>query len=225
MTQRRAVRDQIAESGLVAVLRGIDQSDVVPAARALADAGVTVLEVTADGRHTAETIASLDREFADSDVLVGAGTVLDAETAQSVIDSGATFVISPHLEPSVVRTCNRHGVLPMPGVMTPTEAVRALEAGADVLKVFPASTVGPGHLSAISGPLGDVDLVPTGGVSSENVVAFFDAGAMAVGAGGSLVDREAIVEGDFDRVRAHAETMVEAVEAARDGDPDDGNGA
>lgn len=220
MTQRRAVREQIAESGLVAVLRGIDESDVVPAARALAEAGVTTLEVTADGTHTAETIASLDREFASSDVLVGAGTVLDAETAQSVIDAGATFVISPHLEPSVVRTCNRHGVLPMPGVMTPTEAVSALEAGADVLKVFPASTVGPGHLSAIGGPLGDVDLVPTGGVSSENVEAFFDAGAMAVGAGGSLVDREAIADGDFDRVRAHAETMVEAVEAALDGDAD-----
>lgn len=217
MTANRPVRDQIAESGLIAVLRGIDEANVLPAARALVDAGVDVLELTADGTRTAETIADLDREFADSDVLVGAGTVLDAETAQSVIDAGSSFVVSPHAAPAVVRTCNRHGVLAMPGVMTPTEAVSVLEAGADVLKVFPASTVGPGHLSAIGGPLGDVDLVPTGGISSANVEAFFDAGAMAVGAGGSLVDREAIAEGDFDRAREHAEQMVEAVEAARDG--------
>ncbi|ARS89106.1 bifunctional 4-hydroxy-2-oxoglutarate aldolase/2-dehydro-3-deoxy-phosphogluconate aldolase [Natrarchaeobaculum aegyptiacum] len=217
MTERRSVRDQIAECGLVAVIRGVDEADAVSATRALVDAGVTALEVTADGRHTAETVATLDREFADEDVLVGAGTVLDAETAQAVIDAGASFVISPHLEPSVVRTCNRHGVLPVPGVMTPTEAVRALEEGARVLKVFPASTLGPDHLSALQGPLGDVDLVPTGGVSSENVEAFFDAGAMAVGAGGSLVDSEAIADGDFDRVREHAETMVEAVAAARHG--------
>ncbi|ELZ01946.1 bifunctional 4-hydroxy-2-oxoglutarate aldolase/2-dehydro-3-deoxy-phosphogluconate aldolase [Natrialba asiatica] len=216
MTDTRTITDRIVESGVIAVVRGVDEEQVVPVSRALYEAGVEALEITADGTRAAEMIAAVDRELADTDAIIGAGTVLDAATAQSVIDAGATFVVSPSTSPEVVRTCNRHGVLAAPGVMTPTEAVTAMEAGADVLKMFPASTVGPGHISALSGPLGDVDIIPTGGVSADNVDAFFDAGAVAVGAGGAILDKEAIDRGDMDGVRATAESFVAAVEDARD---------
>ncbi|PGF17566.1 2-dehydro-3-deoxyphosphogluconate aldolase [Natrinema sp. CBA1119] len=216
MTEKRVVRERIVDSGVIAVLRGIDENQIVPVARAIHDAGVDALEITADGTRAAEQIAAVDRELAATDAVVGAGTVLDAPTAQSMIDAGASFVVSPHTDADVVRTCNRHGALVAPGVMTPTEAVTAMEAGADLLKMFPASTVGPGHIGALAGPLGDVDIVPTGGVSRDNVADFFDAGAVAVGAGGAIVDDAAIADGDMDQVRATAASFVDAVEAARD---------
>lgn len=215
MTEKRAIRDRIVDSGVIAVLRGVDEDRIVPVARAIHDAGVDALEITADGTRAAEKIAAVDRELADTDAVVGAGTVLDASSAQAAIDAGASFVVSPHTDADVVRTCNRHGVLVAPGVMTPTEAVTAMEAGADLLKMFPASTVGPGHIGALAGPLGDVDIVPTGGVSRDNVADFFDAGAVAVGAGGAIVDDAAIADGDMDRVRETAASFVEAVETAR----------
>ncbi|QLK26443.1 bifunctional 4-hydroxy-2-oxoglutarate aldolase/2-dehydro-3-deoxy-phosphogluconate aldolase [Natrinema zhouii] len=215
MTEKRVVRERIVDGGVIAVLRGVDENQIVPVARAMYDAGVDALEITADGTRAAEQIAAVDRELADTDAVVGAGTVLDAPTAQSVIDAGASFVVSPHTDADVVRTCNRHGVLVAPGAMTPTEAVTAMEAGADLLKMFPASTVGPGHIGALAGPLGDVDIVPTGGVSRDNVADFFDAGAVAVGAGGAIVDDAAIADGDMDQVRATAASFVDAVEAAR----------
>ncbi len=127
--------------------------------------------------------------------------MLDAPTAASVIDAGAEFVVAPDTNVEVIRTCNRHGVLSAPGVMTPTEAVTAMEAGADILKMFPAKTVGPAHIGALQGPLGDVDVIPTGGVSPDNVADYFDAGAIAVGAGSAIVDYDAITDGDMDLVR------------------------
>lgn len=216
MTNTETIKNQIAENGVLAVLRGVDEEKVVPVARAMHDAGVGALEVTADDTRTYEKIAAIDRELADTDAIVGAGTVLDAASAQSVIDAGASFVVSPHTDAEVVRVCNRHGVLSAPGVMTPTEAVTAIDAGADVLKMFPASTVGPGHIGALQGPLGDVDVIPTGGVSRDNVADYFDAGAVAVGAGGAIVDYEAIARDDMDQVRETAAAFVDAVRDARD---------
>lgn len=215
MVDSERVRDRIVESGVVAVLRGVESDAIVPAAEAIHDAGVGALEVTADDPGAVGKVDALASAFEDTEAVVGAGTVLDGATASAVIDAGATFVVSPHTSVEVIRTCNRRGVLAAPGVMTPTEAATAMEAGADVLKVFPAKTVGPGHVSAIRGPFGDVDVVPTGGVSPEDVPAYFDAGAVAVGAGGSLVDHEAIADGDFDRVRETAAAFVDAVENAR----------
>ncbi|MFC4543484.1 bifunctional 4-hydroxy-2-oxoglutarate aldolase/2-dehydro-3-deoxy-phosphogluconate aldolase [Halosolutus amylolyticus] len=215
MTDKAAIKARLVENGVIAVMRGIDSDDVAPVARAVHEAGVGGLEITADEPHASDKIAAIDRELAGTDAIVGAGTVLDAASAQSVIDAGAEFVVSPHTSPEVVGTCNRHGVLAAPGVMTPTEAVTAMEAGADVLKMFPASTVGPGHIGALTGPLGDVDVIPTGGVSPDNVADFFDAGAVAVGAGGAILDDEAIANGDMDGVRETAAEFVAAVEDAR----------
>ena len=215
MTDKQTIRERIVDSGIVAVLRGIDEERIVRVGRAMNEAGVSALEVTADEPHAREKIAALDRELAGSDTVVGAGTVLDAATAQSVIDAGATFVVSPHVDAEIVRTCNRHNVLAAPGVMTPTEAVTAMEAGADILKMFPASTVGPGHIGALKGPFGDIDIIPTGGVSPDNVDEYFDAGALAVGAGSAVVDYEAIENDDMDGVRETAAAFVDAVEDAR----------
>ncbi|WP_440764185.1 bifunctional 4-hydroxy-2-oxoglutarate aldolase/2-dehydro-3-deoxy-phosphogluconate aldolase [Natronorubrum sp. DTA7] len=215
MSERQSVRDRLVESGVIAVLRGIDEDQIVPVARAIHEGGVDALEITADGTRASEQIAAVDRELGDTDAIVGAGTVLDAPTAQSVIDAGAEFVVSPNTDVETVRLCNRQDVLSAPGVMTPTEAVTALEAGADVLKLFPASTVGPSHIGAISGPLGDVDVIPTGGISPANVESYFDAGAVAVGAGSALIDYDAIADGDMDRVRESAAEFVETVESVR----------
>jgi len=132
------------------------------------------------------------------------------DVARAVHDGGV-----PHLDKEVVEVCNRAGVLCIPGIMTPTEAADAMAAGADMLKMFPASTLGPGHIGAIQGPLGDVPIMPTGGVDQENVTDYFEGGAVAVGVGSALVDYQAIRDGDMDAVRESAAAFVEAVEEAR----------
>jgi 2-dehydro-3-deoxyphosphogluconate aldolase/(4S)-4-hydroxy-2-oxoglutarate aldolase len=215
MATRQETRERIVDSGVTAVLRGIDGEDVVPVAEAIYDGGVTAIEVTADAKRPGELIAAVDRALADTEAVVGAGTVMDAAAARTVVDAGAEFVLAPNLNEAVVETCNRVGAVAIPGVMTPTEADRALAAGADMLKLFPASTVGPGHVSAIRGPLGDVDVVPTGGITTDDVADFFAAGAVAVGAGSALVDYEAIEAGDMDAVRDRAAAFAEAVADAR----------
>ncbi|WP_226011083.1 bifunctional 4-hydroxy-2-oxoglutarate aldolase/2-dehydro-3-deoxy-phosphogluconate aldolase [Halomicrobium salinisoli] len=212
---KQDIQERIVESGVTAVLRGIDEDDIVPAATAIHEGGVTALEVTADGKRASEKIAAIDRELADTDAVVGAGTVMDAAAARNVIEAGAQFVLAPNLNEDVIEVCNRAGVLCVPGVMTPTEADRAMAAGADMLKMFPASTVGPDHIGAIQGPLGDVPIMPTGGVSTDNVADYFEAGAVAVGAGSALVDYDAIEREDWDGVRESAAAFVAAVEDAR----------
>lgn len=215
MAAKQEVQAQIAESGVVAVLRGVDAEQIVPVARAIHAAGVTAIEITASDPNVSEKVVAVTEALADTDAVVGAGTVLDRATAQSVIDAGAKFVLAPDVNESVVTTCNRYGVLCAPGVMTPTEATTAIEAGADILKLFPAATVGSDHISALQGPLGDVPILPTGGIGPENVDTFFEGGAIAVGIGSSIVDDDAIASGDMDQVRETASTVVTAVDRAR----------
>lgn len=215
MARKQAVRKRIVDSGVTAVLRGIDEEDIVPVAEAIHAGGVTAIEVTADAKRCTEMIAAVDRALADTDAVVGAGTVMDAAAARNVIEAGAEFVLAPNLNEEVIRVCNRENVVCIPGVMTPTEADRAMAAGADILKLFPASTVGPDHIGAIQGPLGDVPVMPTGGVSADNVAEYFDAGAVAVGAGSALVDYDAIERENWDAVRESAAEFVAAVEDAR----------
>ena len=203
------------ESGVVAVLRGAEPETVVDTAEALVAGGVTALEVTADTAGATDMVATLS-EALGGDAIVGAGTVLDSETARAAVAAGAEFVVSPSLDGSVVETCNRHGVLCAPGVLTPTEAVEAYEAGADVVKLFPAETVGPGHVSALKGPLGHLEVMPTGGVSPEDAGDYVEAGAACVGAGSALVDRELVEAGDFGAITARAETFREVIDRARE---------
>lgn len=207
---------RIVDGGVVAVMRGVDRGSVVELADALRAGGVTAMEVTADTPDAVAMVERLSEHFADDDgVVVGAGTVLDTETARAVVSAGAEFVVSPTLAEDVIALCNRYGVVSAPGVFTPTEALTAYEAGADVVKVFPASTGGPGHVSAIKGPLGQIPIVPTGGVGPENAADYVEAGAVAVGVGSALVSEEAVAQGDFDRIEATARELVETVRAAR----------
>jgi len=208
--------DRIEDSGVVAVLRGVGEDDIVPVARAVQEAGVQALEVTADATRCSEMIAAIDRELDGTDAVIGAGTVLDAAAARNAIEAGAEFVLAPNLNEGVIEVCNRAGVVSAPGVMTPTEADRAMAAGADALKMFPASTVGAGHIGALQGPLGEVPIMPTGGIDTGNVAGYFEAGAFAVGAGSALVDYEAIEREDWDGVRESAAEFVAAVEDARE---------
>jgi len=206
--------DRITEGGVIAILRGVDADDATAVADAVVDAGVTALEVTADTPNAMSSIEAISDRV--DDALVGAGTVLDAETARAAQLAGAEFLVTPTVNRNVIRTANRYGTPIVTGAYTPTEALEASQAGADAVKVFPAKTGGPDHVAAIGGPLPQIPLVPTGGVGAENAEAYVRAGAIAVGVGGSIVDHEAIADDAYDRITANARAVVEAVSAARD---------
>jgi len=206
--------DRIADCGIVAVIRGVDADDAVDVAEALLAGGVTAVEVTADTPGVTDAIADVADAVGD-EAAVGAGTVLDAGTAAAAIRAGAEFVVAPTLDRGVVEACNRHGAAVAPGAMTPTEAVEAREAGADLVKVYPASTVGPGHVAAMRGPLPHVPLLPTGGVDLDNVADFIDAGAAAVGVGSALVDADAVAAGEYGRLTERAAAFRTAIDGAR----------
>ncbi|WP_096394363.1 bifunctional 4-hydroxy-2-oxoglutarate aldolase/2-dehydro-3-deoxy-phosphogluconate aldolase [Halorubrum trapanicum] len=206
--------DRITEGGVIAILRGVEWDDAVAVADAVVDAGVTALEVTADTPNAMASIEAIAERT--DDAVVGAGTVLDAETARAAQLAGAEFLVTPTVNPDVIRTANRYGTPVVVGAYTPTEAIEAYEAGADAVKVFPAKTGGPDHVAAIGGPLPQIPLVPTGGVGADNAGEYVRAGAVAVGVGSSIVDDEAVAAGDFDAIRANARAVVEAVSAARE---------
>jgi len=206
--------DRITDGGVIAILRGVNTADAVAVADAVVDAGVTALEITADTPNAMSSIEAISDRV--DDALVGVGTVLDAETARAAQLAGAEFLVTPTVNRNVIRTANRYGTPIAVGAYTPTEALEAYQAGADAVKVFPAKTGGPDHVAAIGGPLPQIPLVPTGGVSAENAGAYVRAGAVAVGVGGSIVDHEAIDDDAYDQVEANARAVVEAVSAARD---------
>jgi 2-dehydro-3-deoxyphosphogluconate aldolase/(4S)-4-hydroxy-2-oxoglutarate aldolase len=205
---------RLVDSGVVAVLRGVPADQLIEIAEALREGGVTAVEITADTPNVADLIDEVTASF-DDEVVVGTGTVLDSETARTTLMAGAEFVVSPSLHEDVIETCNRYGAVSAPGVMTPTEAVRGYEAGADFVKVFPAKTVGPAHLGAMKGPLGQIPMMPTGGVSPENAAEYVEAGAFAVGAGGALVDYDAAERGDYEVITETAREFTRVVEEAR----------
>ncbi|MFB6155089.1 MAG: bifunctional 4-hydroxy-2-oxoglutarate aldolase/2-dehydro-3-deoxy-phosphogluconate aldolase [Haloferacaceae archaeon] len=207
--------ERIRESGVVAVVRGADADLVVDVADALVAGGVTAVEVTADTAGATEMIADVASVFDGDEAIVGAGTVLDAETARAALMAGAEFLVAPNFDEGVVETANRYSAVVAPGVMTPTEAVDAVEAGADLVKVFPASTLGPGHLAAMKGPLSHVPMMPTGGVDVDNAGAFVEAGAVAVGAGSALVDLDAARAGEFEAITETARAFRREIESAR----------
>lgn len=217
-TDKQADLQRIVDSGVVAVMRGADADTVIDVAEALQEGGVSAIELTADTPGVMDLVRDVSGAF-DDEAIIGVGTVLDAETARAALLEGAEFVVAPNLNEEVVEVCNRYSKVVAPGVLTPTEAVRAAEIGADVVKVFPASTVGPGHLGSMKGPLGHIPMMPTGGVDLDNVADFVEAGAEVVGAGSSLVDDDAVEAGDFDAVTETARAFSEEIAAARaDGD-------
>lgn len=208
-------RERIEDSGVIAVLRGVPTEQVTAVADAVVEGGVSALEITAESPDAMEMIETLSARYSDEPIAVGVGTVIDSETARAAQLAGASFVVSPTFDPDVVEICNRYDTLVAPGVFTPTEAQRAFEAGADMLKIFPAKTGGPDHLAALKGPLPQLPLVPTGGVGPENAGSYIEAGAVAVGAGSAITSGELLKHEDYGTITENASALVDAVEAAR----------
>ncbi|MEF8726114.1 MAG: bifunctional 4-hydroxy-2-oxoglutarate aldolase/2-dehydro-3-deoxy-phosphogluconate aldolase, partial [Candidatus Bipolaricaulota bacterium] len=181
---------------------------------ALKEGGVHCIEVAMTTPGALEVIDDVTDQI--DDVLVGAGTVLDAETARSAILAGAEYLVSPTTDEDMIKMAKRYDKIVAPGAFTPTEAMTAWEAGADIVKIFPASKLGPGYLSDLKAPLPQLSLMPTGGVSQENAADFFEAGADVVCAGSALIDEEAIDRGGYDVITENAEGLVQAVEAGRE---------
>ena len=191
MTMKRAaVLERMQQVGLVPVLRATSAGEALAIARAVAEGGVTVLEVTMTVPGALDVMRTLVRD--SPEILVGAGTVLDAETARICILEGAQFVVSPGTNTRVIELCRRYSVAVLPGALTPTEILTAWQAGADVVKVFPISAMGGArYLASLKGPLPQVDLIPTGGVSLATAKHFLEAGAFALGVGGDLAGTRA----------------------------------
>lgn len=205
---------RVLDSGIVAVVRSPDSQQLVEVCKALADGGVTVVEITMTVPDALDVVRQVRRALGDR-VLLGAGTILDPETARAAILAGAEYLVSPTLDIEVIRLCQRYSKLVMPGCFTPTEILTAWQAGADIIKVFPAEVLGPAYFKAIRAPLPQVRLMPTGGVDLNTASRFLEAGACALGIGGQLVEPKAVAAGNFDRIRDLAKQYVQIVRETR----------
>jgi 2-dehydro-3-deoxyphosphogluconate aldolase/(4S)-4-hydroxy-2-oxoglutarate aldolase len=214
-TTLQSVTAAIEQSGIVAVIRMKDPAKVQAVVEAIAAGGVRAIEVTMTVPGAVGLIASLASRM-PAGFLLGAGTVLDPETARQVIDAGAQFIVSPIFRRSLIDACHERHVPVTPGCFTPTEILEAWDAGADIVKVFPATALGPGYIKDVRAPLPQVKLMPTGGVTVENAGEWIQAGAVAVGVGSALLDTKAIASGDYGVLRAKAERIVANVRAARE---------
>ena len=213
--KKEEVLKKVYECGVVPVVRASTADEAMRVVEAIREGGVAVLEITMTVPRAVLVIERVADAYGDS-VVVGAGTVLDAETARECMLAGAQFVVSPALDAGTVECCRRHGVAVMPGALTPTEVVSAWRAGADVVKVFPCGAVGGAkYLKSLKAPLPQIELMPTGGVSLSTAAGFIEAGAFALGVGADLVDTKAIREGRPEAVSDAARAYVEAVRAAR----------
>jgi 2-dehydro-3-deoxyphosphogluconate aldolase/(4S)-4-hydroxy-2-oxoglutarate aldolase len=213
---REQITKRIAALGALAVVRLPRTEDVLPAARALHAGGVSAIEVTMTVPGALEAIAQLAREMGDA-LLVGVGSVLDAETARRAVEAGARFVVSPVFVPEVVAEAQRQGAAALPGAFTPTEILRAQQAGADMVKVFPSESLGASFIRGVLAPMPFLKLCPTGGVTPRNAGEWIRAGASAVGLGSALVDPSLIAKGEWGTITALARTTADAVAAARGG--------
>jgi 2-dehydro-3-deoxyphosphogluconate aldolase/(4S)-4-hydroxy-2-oxoglutarate aldolase len=205
---------RILASGIVAIVRANESGRLVETAAALAEGGVSVVEITMTVPGALEIIRAV-RQALSGRVVLGAGTVLDAETARLAIAAGAEFIVTPVLKLEVIRLCRRYGKPVLPGAFTPTEILTAWEAGADIVKLFPAEAGGPSYLKAVRAPLPQVRLMPTGGVDLDTAAAFLKAGACCLGVGSQLVSAQAVAQGDFAAIRDKARRFVEVVAKAR----------
>jgi 2-dehydro-3-deoxyphosphogluconate aldolase/(4S)-4-hydroxy-2-oxoglutarate aldolase len=202
--------DRILNCGIVAVMRASSGELLVDVAEALAAGGVDVMEVTFTVPKATQVLERVTEKLGNK-VLLGAGTVLDTETARAAILSGAEFIVSPAVNVPVIELCRRYSKPILPGALTPTEVVTAWQAGADIIKIFPSELTGPGYLKALHGPLPQIRLMPTGGVNLETAQAFLSAGACALGIGGSLVDAKLVAARDFKQIEALARKYVQIV--------------
>lgn len=207
---------RLLNPGVVAVIRADSSDQLLDVARALEAGGVTAMEVTMTTPNALAVITAVNAALGDR-VLMGVGSVLDAETCRAALLAGAKFVVTPVTRPDVITVCNRYGVPIICGAYTPTEALTAHESGADFVKIFPAEMLGATYMKALLAPMPMLRLIPTGGVDTETAADFVRAGCVAVAAGGSLVSKAALQSGDFQAITDTARVFVENVHVAREG--------
>lgn len=200
------IHDVIQTNPVIAIIRKVPFDKLPRLAQALADGGIKLAEITMDSEKALEGIQVLK----ERQLTVGAGTVLDAETARLAILHGAEFLITPCVRLDVIATGRRYNVPVMTGAFTPTEILQAYEAGSDYVKVFPAANLGPSYIKDVKGPLSQIPLIPTGGVNIENIGSFLQSGATAVGVGGSLIDKKRIEADDFATIEKWSRELVAA---------------
>lgn len=210
---KEQILTRIQDCGIVAVVRAETSDEAERIVDACMEGGVAAIELTFTVPHADKVIEVLARKYSPEDIILGAGTVMDAPTARIAMLSGANYIVSPYFDLDTVKMCNRYRVAVMPGIMTVREGVMAMEAGADILKVFPGDLYGPKIIKDIKGPIPYAKMMPTGGVTAENVGEWIKAGAVAVGAGGSLT--AGAKTGDYASVTATAKKFVERIRQAR----------
>jgi len=211
---REKALEEMARTGIVAVVRAPESSRLVKVAQALCEGGVNCIEITMTTPNALEVIHAAVCEMGDR-ACIGVGTVLDPETARAAILAGAEYVVAPTLNEEVIHVAHRYSKPVVPGAFTPTEILRAWEAGADVVKVFPASVGGPSYFRAIKGPLPHIKLSPTGGVNLNTAAEFIRAGAEFLGVGSELVTKEDVAKGNFEALRDRAAQYIQIVQEAR----------
>jgi 2-dehydro-3-deoxyphosphogluconate aldolase/(4S)-4-hydroxy-2-oxoglutarate aldolase len=204
---------KVIESGLVAIVRTNSSDQAARIAEACARGGAAAIEITFTVPGATAVIEDLAKKYASGEILIGAGTVLDPETARLAILAGAQYIVSPSVSPETARLCNRYQIPYMPGAATMREIVEAMECGADIVKLFPGETLGPAFVKAVKGPLPQASLMPTGGVAVENVAEWIKAGAVAVGVGGSLT--AGAQSGNFQLITDTAKQFIERIQQAR----------
>jgi 2-dehydro-3-deoxyphosphogluconate aldolase/(4S)-4-hydroxy-2-oxoglutarate aldolase len=213
--EKRHVLARIEEVGIIPVVRVESADQAIAVAEVIRDAGISILEITMTVTNAVKVIEKLSNRYGD-DVLIGAGTVLNPETAGDCINAGAQFVVSPVLNLRTIELCKNHSIAVFPGGLTPTEVFSAWEAGADAVKIFPCNVVGGAkYLRALKAPLPQINLIPTGGVSLSTASDLLAAGAFALGIGADLVNLKAIKAGDYDSVATTARSYVAVIREAR----------
>ena len=214
MGDKLEVLNRILDCGIIAVIRAPDIERGYNLAEAARKGGITAIEIAMTVPGALEVIRELVARYSGNEVIIGAGTVLDPETARLTILSGADYIISPHFNPEVVRMCHRYRKVCIPGAMSVKEVVEVLESGADAIKIFPASLFGPQIIKAIREPLPQAKLVPTGGVNLDNIADWFEAGAAAVAVGGELT-KEALAKNDYGLLEQKAKEFILRIKEVR----------
>jgi len=209
----KEILNKIHKTGIVPVIRAESPEQAIKICQAVKEGGIKVLEITMTVPRAIEVIKELKTKYESEDIIIGAGSVLDDTSARNAIQAGAEFVVGPALDEGMIKVANRYQKPVIPGAMTPTEVKRALEMGADIVKVFPASLFGPKIIKAIKGPIPQAELLPTGGVSHDNVKEWIEAGSYAVGAGSAIVG--GAKDDDYEKVKKDAARFVELIEEAR----------
>ena len=214
MTSRTEIADELIRQGVIAVIRMADSEKLIRVVEAAAEGGLTAIEITLTTPRAIERIAEVSSRFGDA-VLLGVGSVLYADDARAAIDAGARYVVSPVFKPEIIDAAHVRSAPALPGAFTPTEIQAATEAGADIVKVFPADIVGMSFFKAVLAPMPHCRLMPTGGVTIANAGNWIRAGACAVGVGSALLDKDAITTGAFGVITENAKALIGSIEEAR----------